>query len=73
MRWLSPNATPSTRFVTVVPSVMVRIEQAKASGGSNCKLAVAYALESVEATRKRKGGVGSQVAVALTKKLLCRQ
>jgi len=42
--------------------------QAGASGGCNCKLAVAYAVESVEATRK-----SSQVAVALTKKLLCRQ
>jgi transposase len=32
---------------------------------STRRLAIAYALESVEATRKKKGGIGSQVAVAL--------
>jgi transposase len=35
---------------------------------SNRKLAVAYAIESVEATRKKKGGCESQMAVALTNK-----
>jgi transposase len=58
-----------------------RIDQAKASAHlkytksgrflktiSTRKLAVAYALESVEATRKKKGGCCSPVAVALTHK-----
>lgn len=35
---------------------------------SNRRLAIAYAVESVEATRKKKGGVGSQIAVALIAK-----
>ena len=35
---------------------------------SNRKLATAYAIESVEATRKKKGGCNSQMAVALTNK-----
>jgi hypothetical protein len=57
-----------------------RIEQAKASakliyakkngcllrGLSNRKLAIAYAVESAEATRKKKGGCESPVPVAMT-------
>jgi len=35
---------------------------------SNRKLATAYAIESVEATRKKKGGCESQMAVTLTNK-----
>jgi transposase len=35
---------------------------------SNRKLATAYAIESVEATRKKKGGCESQMAVSLTNK-----
>ena len=53
-----------------------RIEQAKVAGAFVCtkegrplrrlsrrKLAVAYAIESVEATRKKKGGLCSQLGV----------